>query len=231
MLGNNTIPIRSGHGTQRHLSNKERFRAHFNKAAEIPQNHSITWPRFYIERCLHPGPGDRILDLGAYIGNNLILFGCRGFDIDGIEVGQKYVETFHRRINGDFPKSDTLAARVTPEAKSRMHMYCGMIEDFEADQWYECVMCTEVLEHVIDAQAIIKKAYSLLAPGGLFFCTVPKARQRTDVRHYSPEALFVAMVNGGFPRENIEIEECVPDKSAAEWGVTQLVCKARKGAQ
>lgn len=41
---------------------------------------------------------------------------------------------------------------------------------------YDCVVCTEVLEHLEDPEAAIKKLYSLLKPEGLVMITVPDDR-------------------------------------------------------
>jgi len=76
--------------------------------------------------------------------------------------------------------------------------------------------------------AIIQKAHEALRVRGQLFLTVPLARQTTDVRHYSPDALFLAVQNGGFDQDKIDIFEVYPDKAKREWGVAQLVCKATK---
>jgi 2-polyprenyl-3-methyl-5-hydroxy-6-metoxy-1,4-benzoquinol methylase len=45
----------------------------------------------------------------------------------------------------------------------------------------DCVVCTEVLEHLEDPQAAIKKLYSLLKPGGIIIVTVPDDRLPPEV--------------------------------------------------
>lgn len=45
----------------------------------------------------------------------------------------------------------------------------------------DCVVCTEVLEHLDDPAAAIKKLYSLLKPGGVILCSVPDNRLPPEV--------------------------------------------------
>jgi len=46
---------------------------------------------------------------------------------------------------------------------------------------FDCVVCTEVLEHLDDPAAAIKKLYSLLKVGGVIMCSVPDNRLPPEV--------------------------------------------------
>jgi SAM-dependent methyltransferase len=66
------------------------------------------------------------------------------------------------------------------------------------------VVCSEVLEHLDDPAVVLRKAVSLLAPGGRLIVTVPGGpRSAFDVhighrRHYSPGALEELVCRAGY---------------------------------
>ena len=47
------------------------------------------------------------------------------------------------------------------------------IEDFQTDRPFDCVVSTDVLEHIEDDRAAFQKLVDLVAPGGLVIITVP----------------------------------------------------------
>ncbi|MBU3740883.1 MAG: class I SAM-dependent methyltransferase [Candidatus Kapabacteria bacterium] len=56
---------------------------------------------------------------------------------------------------------------------------------FEADL-FDAILCTEVLEHVYDYQALVNEMYRVLAPGGIALITVPWSARY----HYLPHDYF-----------------------------------------
>lgn len=53
-----------------------------------------------------------------------------------------------------------------------------------ASESVDAVMCTEVLEHLVDPAAAVREAQRVLKRGGVYLCTVPNVanwRQRTDL--------------------------------------------------
>ncbi len=55
-------------------------------------------------------------------------------------------------------------------------LICSLFESFESERTYDHVFATFVLEHVRDAQSVLKKARSCLNKKGLLFVVVPNAR-------------------------------------------------------
>lgn len=204
-----------------HLKTKEDYAEYFNQVSRRPVNHTITFQRYYIVKRFRPAPGDTILDFGCYIGNNLLRYAIEGHQIDGIEVGKAYIETFSNR-----PET-----RALDEATlGRIRIFTRLIEDFQPDRRYDWVLCAELLEHVMDPVIILQKAHECLEPGGKIFIAVPlEARRRTDVRDVGRPDMDGWLKEAKFFRW--DFDEIYPERlegGGKEWGVAQLLCIAQK---
>ena len=79
---------------------------------------------------------------------------------------------------------------------------------FDGGRWPEqtrdadVVLCTEVLEHVLDPPSMLKEAFAALKPGGRLFLTVPFAARWHFVPHdfwrYTPSSLKHLLEAAGF---------------------------------
>ena len=227
--------------TGEHLTSLTAYAELFNRVAAIPLNQSITFQRYYIAAHFRPRPGDRILDVGAYVGNNLLRYAEDGHFIDGIEVGRAYCDVWDRR-----------RAEMSEEARGRTRMFCSLFEEWQADRAYDQALCCEVLEHVIDPQSFVAKIASHLGPGGQAFMASPKEKTRTSARLVSGEDLRAWAEKAGL--KVVRVFEAVPYKPKdrkglagwihkawirtfhkeqfnrpRDWGVAQWVCIAEKG--
>jgi SAM-dependent methyltransferase len=95
---------------------------------------------------------------------------------------------------------------------SRIDIVCDLLEIPEG-QPYDCLLCTEVLEHVPDAPAAIRKFARLLNPGGQLILTAPFA----CLVHFAP-FFFSSGYSEYFYREHLEnngfsIDEIRPNGS------------------
>jgi 2-polyprenyl-3-methyl-5-hydroxy-6-metoxy-1,4-benzoquinol methylase len=61
--------------------------------------------------------------------------------------------------------------------KTRKHrnVFHGPFDNFETQKKFDVISAWGVIEHVVNADAFLAKAYSLLEPGGLFVSEVPHA--------------------------------------------------------
>lgn len=204
-----------------HLESLEAYQEWFNQVARRPLNHTVLWQRYYIVKKFRPNPGESILDMGSYVGNNLIRYAKDGYQIDGIEVGEAYIRTFEER-------AETKA--LFRDEYERIRVFPTLIERFKPDRQYDRILCTELLEHVIDPVDILKKAHECLRKEGEVFIAVPlNKRCRTDVRDVGLRDLESWLRNAGFKKwifEEIHPERY--DDGSKDWGVAQLLCFATK---
>jgi SAM-dependent methyltransferase/polysaccharide pyruvyl transferase WcaK-like protein len=100
------------------------------------------------------GPGRSVLDIGCGLGSFLRHFKNQGWEAEGLEPDPTYA-----RIG-----SDMYGLPIRPM----------MFEDFDKpERSLDLIATFHVLEHVLDPGAFVRRAASLLKPGGLLFIEVP----------------------------------------------------------
>jgi tellurite methyltransferase len=128
----------------------------------------------YVFDQLHRGRiarGMRVLDAGCGGGRNLVYLLRRGFDVRGVDLDAKAIETTRE-----------LARPTLPDADARFVV--APVESMPfADAAFDVVISSAVLHFAADeAQwwAMMREIWRVLAPGGVFF-----ARLATTVGHES----------------------------------------------
>jgi SAM-dependent methyltransferase len=72
--------------------------------------------------------------------------------------------------------------QVCASARARGHIvYCGLFEDTVFDQKFDVINLSNVIEHVTDPVAVVKKSYSSLRAGGILILETPN-RDSWDAR-------------------------------------------------
>lgn len=197
-----------------HLQSKEAYVRYVNLAASQPVNRNARVPiRFYYKH-LFPEPGAVMLDVGAWIGNNLFHFAALGHEIDGVEVATPYVETISERL-----------ADQPPEVGRRIRVFNCLVEDFEPDRQYDIALAGEILTHVPSPVSTIEAIARSLKSGGLLFVASPKEQQRTEARNLDGAQLRAIVEGVGFRIQQLFVTHPIKTK---EWGVAQWICKATK---
>lgn len=56
----------------------------------------------------------------------------------------------------------------------------GLIESFSPERQFDWVVLSEVIEHLRDPMAVVRKAYEFLAPGGSLVITTPNGHWESD---------------------------------------------------
>lgn len=93
---------------------------------------------------------------------------------------------------------------------SRIDIVCDLY-DIPEDEAYDNVLCTEVLEHVVDPVAAVEKMARLVKPGGAMILTAPF----TSMTHFAPYHYCTGFSRYFYehhlPRLGFEIEALVPN--------------------
>jgi SAM-dependent methyltransferase len=99
--------------------------------------------------------GLRILNAGCGSGELSVRLAQAGHDVLGIDPEPAYIELAQR-------------ARA-----AGCRFAVSSIEDYEGQDNFDCVIATDVLEHIADDRAAFAKLAGLARPGGLILLTVP----------------------------------------------------------
>jgi SAM-dependent methyltransferase len=142
----------------------------------------------------------RLLDVGAHAGRFLAAARRAGWNAEGLELN---------------PKTGAYAAAVTGAS-----VHQGNVHTFDADERYDAVTLTDVLEHIPEPRTVLSRVRRFLAPGGWIAIKVPhgpaqrlKERVRAVVHpgyrpaladnlvhisHFTPASLERALTREGF---------------------------------
>ena len=138
------------------------MRVHNNEAFHASSNflvrHLATWRVAAIKRLLNCRANDRILDIGC--GAGIILAGLNSNFKTGVDLCQRLLERARARCG----------PRTTLLEGSAEHLA------FESGS-FDRVVCSEVIGHVQDPEAVVREAHRVLAPGGTLVITVPASRR------------------------------------------------------
>jgi ubiquinone/menaquinone biosynthesis C-methylase UbiE len=106
-------------------------------------------------------PGGRVLDVGCGTGRVAIALSLRGFDVDAVDVAAEVVE-----------QGRELAGRCGTDVAFFVADFSRPEPRF-ADNSYDAVVCSEVLEHVESWRGIVDNIARVLKPGGVLVLTTP----------------------------------------------------------
>jgi len=162
---------------------------------------------------LIPPPGPyRILELGAGSGATLRTAKARGLASEVVGM--------------DIAKVDD----IDTEGPVVDRFIYGNIEELELDfpdNYFDVVLCGDVLEHLVDPWKIVEKIHKHLKPGGLFISSIPNIRNilvlwhvfvkgdfrysnfglldRTHLRYFCRQNIVEMLEQGGFSIEDMKV--------------------------
>jgi 2-polyprenyl-3-methyl-5-hydroxy-6-metoxy-1,4-benzoquinol methylase len=130
--------------------------------------------RLLLEQCDAVGveiAGKRILDVGCHAGCLLRLIGAKypGVSLSGCDISDVKL---------------AMARRACPEAE----LFFSGLSDLQASRRYDVVFLTEVLEHMVDPEAAVRRLSDVMAEGGTLVLTVPDGREdQFPAKEYNAE--------------------------------------------
>jgi SAM-dependent methyltransferase len=176
---------------------------------------------YFLDRLPHPRRG-LFLDIGCAAGHFLRLAAQRGYDVEGLEVDERFV-------------AQARAAGLTGVRQ-------GALDDAfarEREGRYDVVSMIEVLEHLDDPVGFLRLAGRLLKPGGRLLIAVPDTRRRTPfgrdswdypphhLTRWSPKALRLALEKGGFIVEDLRSKPIPVVDFSRVWADRSAQCLLR----
>ena len=111
---------------------------------------------YKVVSCLEHAHGRSLLDLACGDGLMTAMFSERFERVVGVDASSKHVTEARKRL---------------PSAT----FHDSLIEDFETDEKFDTVLLLDILEHVVDPVAVLRKAASFLGKDGVLIAHVPNA--------------------------------------------------------
>ena len=142
-------------------------------------------------RLFDPPYGACILDVGGYVGATAIHYASKGHRVTSIEGSPIYCAEFERNV-------------AAAEVGDKIELARCLFEEFRDPAAYDAACCTEVLNHVLDPQQVLRMIGTSLKPGGLVFVTTTQQMGHYDARHYTRESLAEQLAAAGF-RADVEL--------------------------
>lgn len=107
--------------------------------------------------CLELARGTSLLDLACGDGMMTAIFSQHFARVVGVDASAAHIAEARKRV---------------PQAR----FYESLIEEFEIDDRFDAVFLLDILEHVVDPVAVLRKAASFLNPEGVLIAHVPNAQ-------------------------------------------------------
>jgi methionine biosynthesis protein MetW len=142
-------------------------------------------PRAELQRHV-PAGARRVLDLGCASGALGAALRARGAEVVGVESDPEYAARARERLD----------AVVEADLETLDPTQLGT---------FDVLIAGDVLEHLADPWAVLRRFASVLEPGGTAIVSLP------NVRHW--ESVFAIAIQGRFPRRN----EGVFDRTHLRW--------------
>lgn len=119
-------------------------------------------------------PGSRVLDVGAGYGSFVMLARARGFRAIGTEIAAFELEYSRRRV----------AREIPDEEPGDVFLDQGIFHSALNGRQFDAITFWNVLEHIDDFGAVIRRAAELLAPGGAVYVVCPNYAAWRNEAHY-----------------------------------------------
>jgi len=140
---------------------EEYNQAYYQWILENQHYRSHKWRLKWMQECLDPRPGDRIIDLGCGAGLAAQFLSSKGAIVHGVDLSEVAIQTARKHC-AQFPQ----ASFEVGDAGHLPHI---------PDASFDKALSADVTEHCgyETMMAIFREAYRLLKPGGTYFIYTP----------------------------------------------------------
>ena len=147
------------------LSIYDSYHKHFANTAvqhKLISDNNFTYVNFfrYILPIIRKAKPKRILDIGSGAGTLSLLLASQGFNVVGIDISMIAIQ------------KSKLSAKYLNLQKRIDFVSCNFF-DFDSIEKFDLILCSEVIEHVINEVKFLKKVRSLLVNNGYVIFSTP----------------------------------------------------------
>lgn len=155
-----TVAYKTCMGKENAMANNDRiylaYSGQLGKEFELETKKRINW---ILEQSQY---SSKVLDIGCSQGIVSLLLGEQGKTVTGIDIQPEAIEYAQNLMNEKYN-----------HVKSNVEFKCIDFMQFKSDSKYDCIIITEVLEHLDEAGSFLEKAKTLLKENGKMILSVP----------------------------------------------------------
>ena len=146
---------------------------------------------------------DHILDLGCGVGRHVITaYTLKNVHSIGIDLKLDDLKTANDRFKAEFEE------KHNPGKSFGLSVANGLSLPF-ADNSFDKIICSEVLEHVPDYKAVLTEIYRVLKPSGILAASVPRSFPewicwKLSKEYHNEEGGHIRIFNASRLRKEIE---------------------------
>ncbi len=145
----------------------------------------------FIAKILKKNKIKSLLDLGCGTGKLTITLAKMGFDVHGIDISPRLIK---------------VAKKTAKKEKLNINFVVGDIRRLNLKKKFDCIVLSEVLEHIKDDASLLKSTKKLLKKNGKLFVSVPafqllwNQRDKTlgHYRRYNKNSLSKKLKKAGY---------------------------------
>ncbi|NQV03018.1 MAG: class I SAM-dependent methyltransferase [Bacteroidia bacterium] len=125
------------------------------------------------------GAGSRILDAGSGFGQYSYFLSKMSphFMVDAVDVKEEQIADCNRFFNSI--------------GKVNVHFAVANLTTYIKNNSYDLILSVDVMEHILEDEAVFRNFYQSLKPGGMVLISTPSDQGGSDVHDHNEESSFI----------------------------------------